>query len=154
MTGGPAAMGPAGLPGPTKGGLGDLGCQVAAAEAVGGQFELAGPRPRVEEGKVVDSLPVHVGGGPRRGGSCGVEVGHQPDRINGEQAVQILKKLIEPARGGRMLSCVSAQVAVLPARTLGLAEEHVEQHAFIAGLVRWAVIGIDPIRRRPGTCVG
>ena len=81
------------------------------------------------------ALPVHGGGGPRRGGSCGVEVGHQPGRIDGDQVVRILQKLIEPVGGGGVLGRVFAQVAVLPAGALGLAEEHVEQGAFVAGLV-------------------
>ena len=48
VAGGSAAMGPAGLPGPVGGGARDAGGQAAAAEAVSGQFELAGPLRRVE----------------------------------------------------------------------------------------------------------
>ena len=135
VAGGPATVGPAGLPGPVGGGARDAGGQAAAAEAVGGQFELAGPRRPVEGGEAVGALPVHGGGGPRRGGSCGIEVGHQPRRIDGDQVERILKKLIEPVGGGGVLGRVFAQVAVLPAGVLGLAEEHVEQGAFVAGLV-------------------
>ena len=130
-----STVGPAGLPGPVGGGSRDAGGQAAAAELVGGQFELAGPRRPVEGSEVVGSLPVHGGGGPRRAGSCGIEVGHQPRRIDSDQVERILQKLIEPTGGGGVLGGVFAQVAVLPARTLGLAEEHVEQHAFVAGLV-------------------
>ena len=50
--------------------------QAAEAEAVGGQFELAGPRRPVEGAEVVRALPVHGGGGTRQSGSCAVEVGH------------------------------------------------------------------------------
>ena len=133
---GPATVGPAGLPGPVRGGARDAGGQAAAAEAVGGQFELAGPHWPVEARKEVGGLPVHGGGRPRRGGSRRVEVGHQPRRIDGEQVERILQKLIEPAGGGGVLGCVFAQVTVLPAGALGLAEEHVEQGAFIAGLMQ------------------
>ena len=62
-------------------------------------------------------------------------MGHQPGRIDGEQVERILQELIEPTGGGGVLGHVVAQVAVLPAGVLGLAEEHVEQGAFVAGLV-------------------
>ena len=75
VAGGPAAVGPAGLPWPVGGGAGDAGSQAAAAQAVRGQLELAGPHGRVEVGEEVGALPVHGGGGPRRDGSRCVEVG-------------------------------------------------------------------------------
>jgi hypothetical protein len=34
--------------------------------------------------EVVGTLHVHGGGGPRRGASCGIEVGYQPGRIDGD----------------------------------------------------------------------
>ena len=135
VAGGLAAVGPAGLPGPVGGDARDPGGQAAAAQVVGGQLELAGPRRPVEGSEVVGALPVHGGGGPRWGGARGVEVGHQPGRIDGDQVVRILEKLIEPVGGGSVLGRMVAQVAVLPAGALGLAEEHVEQGAFVAGLV-------------------
>ena len=159
LAGGPATVGPAGLPGPVGGGARDAGGQAAAAELVGGQFELAGPRRPVEGGEVVGALPVHGGGGARRGGSCGVQVGHQPGRIDAEQVVRILQELIEPVCGGGVLGHVFAQVAVLPARAPGLAEEHVEQHAFVAGLVPCGeqLVGeglVEQAGHRPGAALG
>ena len=101
VTGSPATVGPAGLPRPVGGGARDTGGQAAEAELVGGQFKLAGPRRLVEAGEAVGALPVHGGGGPRLGGSCGVEVGHQPGRIDGEPVVRILEQAVEPSgRGG------------------------------------------------------
>lgn len=70
-------------------------------------------------------MPVHDGGCPSLGGSCGIEVGHQAGRIDSYQVVRILKKLIEPPGGGGVLGRVLTQVAVLPAGALSLAEEHV-----------------------------
>ena len=156
---GPAAVGPAGLPGPVGCGARDAGGQAAAAELVGGQFELAGPRRPVEGGEVVGALPVDGGGGARRRRSCGVQVGHQPGRIDAEQVVRILQELIEPVCGGGVLGHVLAQVAVLPARVPGLAEEHVEQHAFVAGLVPCGeqFVGeglVEQAGHRPGAALG
>jgi hypothetical protein len=62
-------------------------------------------------------------------------VGHQPGRIDGDQVDRILEKLIEAVGGGGVLGRVVARVAVVPAGVLGLAEEQVEQGAFVAGLV-------------------
>jgi hypothetical protein len=135
VVGGWAAVGPAGLPGPVGGGASDARGHIAAAEVVGGQFELAGPRWSAEVGEAIGALPVHGGGCPRRDGSRGVEVGHQPRRIDGNKIVRILQELIEPTGGGGVLGRVVARVAVLPAGVLGLAEEHVQQGAFVAGLV-------------------
>ena len=90
---------------------------------------------RSRQSEEVGTSPVHGGGGPRRGGPCAIEVGHQPRRIDGEQVERILKKLIEPTDSGGVLGRVFAQIAVLPTGALGLAEEHVEQGAFVARLV-------------------
>ena len=84
------AVRPVGLPGPVEGGTRGAGGQAAASEAVGGQFELAGPRKPVEGSEVVGTLPVHNGGGLRRRGSGGIKVGHQPRRIGSKQIVRIL----------------------------------------------------------------
>ena len=107
-----------------------------AAQVVGRQFELAGPgRLASEGGELVRTSPVHGGGGLRRGGPCAVEMRNQPRRVDGDQVEGILKQLIEPVGGNGVLGRVFPQVAVLPASLLGLTEEHVEQSAFVAGLV-------------------
>ena len=100
-----------------------------------GQLKLASPHCRVEAAEDVGALPVHGGSGPRWGGSCGIEVGNQPRWIDGDQVERILKKPIEPVGGSGVLGRVFAQVAVLPADVRGLAQEHVEQGAFVVGLV-------------------
>ena len=105
------------------------------AEAVGRQFELAGPCRPAQRDEQVGVLPVHRGGGPRRGGSCGIEVGHQPGGIDGKQVVRILEQLIEPVRSGSVVGYMVPQVAGLPPCARCLAEKHVKQHALVAGLV-------------------
>ena len=60
------------------------------------------------------------GGGPRRDGLRGIEVGYQPRRVDGDQVVRILQKLIEPAGGGGVLGRVFAQVAVRASRCFRL----------------------------------
>jgi hypothetical protein len=129
------SVGPVGLPGPVWGGLGDAGGQAAVAELVGRQFESAGPCRPVEVGEEVGALPVHGGSGTRRGGPYGVEVGHQPCQIDADQVARILQELIEPTGGGGVFGRVVAQVAILPAGVLSLAEEHAEQGALVAGPV-------------------
>ena len=113
-----ATVGPAGLPGPAGGGVGDAGGQAAAAEVVGGQFELAGPHGRVEAGEEVGALPVHGGGGPGRGRSSGIEVGHQPSRIGDEQKPRILEQVVQLAGLGGVQREVSPCVTV-PAQRVG-----------------------------------
>ena len=85
---------------------------------VGGQLELAGPHRRVEAGEEVGALPVHGGGGPRRGRSCGVEVGHQPGRIGGEQKPRILEQVVQLASLAGVQREVSPCVTV-PAQRVG-----------------------------------
>jgi hypothetical protein len=79
----------------------DAGGQVAAAEAVGGELELAGSRRPAVGCEVVGALPVGGCGRPCRGGPRGVEVGQQPGRIGRKQVMRILKKLVQsPGRAG------------------------------------------------------
>ena len=118
LAGGLATVGPAGLPGPVGGGVRDAGGQAAAAELVGGQFELAGPHWPVEGSQEVGALPVHGGGGPRRGRSCGVEVGHQPGRVGGEQEPRILEQVVQLANLAGVQREVSPCVSV-PAQRVG-----------------------------------
>ena len=135
VAGGTATVGPTGVPGPIRGGVGDTDSQAVAAELVGRQLELAGPRRLVERSEVVGTLPVHGRSGSRRGGSRSIQVRHQPGRVYSEEVERVLQELIEPAGGGSVLGRVFAQVAILPARLLDLAKEHVEQGGFVAGLV-------------------
>ena len=109
--------------------------KTAVPEHPARQFELAGPRRPAKKGELVGTLPVHGGAGTRWGGSRCVEVRNQPRRIDGDQEERILQKLIKPTGGGGVLGRVFTQVAVLLAGVLGLAEEHVEQGTFVAGLV-------------------
>jgi hypothetical protein len=58
-----------------------------------------------------------------------------PAGVTGRPHETFLQEPIESAGGGGVLCHVFAQVTGLPARLLGLAEEHVQQRAFVAGLV-------------------
>ena len=84
------------------------------------------------------ALPVHSDDGPRRGGSGGVKVWHQPRRMDCDQVMRILQELIKPTSGGGMFGCVFDQVAVLPTGVPGFVKEHIEHGAFIADLMPWS----------------
>ena len=64
------------------------------------------------------ALPVHSGDGPSRGGPCGVEVGHQPGRIGGEQKPRILEQVVQLASLAGVQREVSPRVTV-PAQRIG-----------------------------------
>ena len=67
---------------------------------------------------MVGALPVHGGGGSGRGGSCGVEVGHQPGRVGGEQEPRILEQVVQLASLAGVQREVSPCVTV-PAQRVG-----------------------------------
>ena len=112
------AVGPAGLPRPVGSGGGNAGGQAAEAEAVGGQFELAGPCSPVKVGQVTGACPVHGGGGPREGGSCGVEVRNQSAGLGDHQKPRILQQVVQPTNLRGVQREVSPRV-IVPAQRVG-----------------------------------